>query len=234
MAILNDTVATLLCAAYLDNDADVGSICGTGFNACFRDLSGRIINIEAGNFFADILPVNRYDLELDRRSHNQGQQRLEKMVSGAYLGELFRLMLLDRHLWPSISQRFASPNSLDSRWISGLLSGEESLLAALGIDPDSAEQKRLLNLAQAVVVRSARLIAAVYTGIIQHIDPHWECRHVISVDGSLYERMPLFADHIRNTIDEIASDRAYRAEIRFIKDSSGLGAALAALMEARQ
>jgi len=107
-------------------------------------------------------------------------------------------------------------------------------LAALGIDPDSAEQKRLLNLAQAVVVRSARLIAAVYTGIIQHIDPHWECRHVISVDGSLYERMPLFADHIRNTIDEIASDRAYRAEIQFIKDSSGLGAALAALMEARQ
>jgi len=234
VAILNDTVATLLCAAYLDNDADVGSICGTGFNACFRDLSGRIINIEAGNFFADILPVNRYDLELDRRSHNQGQQRLEKMVSGAYLGELFRLMLLDRHLWPSISQRFASPNSLDSRWISGLLSGEESLLAAWGVDPDSAEQKRLLNLAQAVVVRSARLIAAVYTGIIQHIDPHWECRHVISVDGSLYERMPLFADHIRNTIDEIASDRAYRAEIRFIKDSSGLGAALAALMEARQ
>ena len=240
-AILNDTVATLLCAAYLDNDADIGSICGTGYNACFRDLSGRIINIEAGNFFSDILPVNRYDLELDRRSHNRGQQRLEKMVSGAYLGELFRLMLVDLHLCPdlcssqaSISERFAAPNSLDSRLISDLLSGGDSLLAPGGAMPDPAEQQRLLRLAQALAARSARLIAATYAGIIQYLDPRWEYRHVISVDGSLYEKMPLFADHIRTAIDEIGAERAYRAETRFMKDSSGLGAALAALMEAPQ
>ncbi len=240
-AILNDTVATLLCAAYLDNDADIGSICGTGYNACFGDLSGRIINIEAGNFFADILPVNRYDLELDRRSHNQGQQRLEKMVSGAYLGELFRLMLVDLHLRPdlfsrrdSISKRFAAPNSLDSRLISVLLSGGDLMHAPGGANPDPAGQQRLLSLAQALAARSARLIAATYAGIIQYLDPRWERRHVISVDGSLYEKMPLFADHIRTAIDEIGADRAYRIEIRFMKDSSGLGAALAALMEARQ
>jgi len=239
-AILNDTVAALLCAAYLDNDADIGSICGTGYNACFRDLSGRIINIEAGNFFADILPVNHYDMELDRSSHNQGQQRLEKMVSGAYLGELFRLMLVDLHLGPeflssqaSISERFAAPNSLDSRLLSDLLSGGDLLFAPGGVIPDPAGQQRLLSLAQALAARSARLIAATYAGIIQYLDPRWERRHVISVDGSLYEKMPLFADHIRTTIDEIGADRACRAEIRFMKDSSGLGAALAALMEAR-
>ena len=78
------------------------------------------------------------------------------------------------------------------------------------------------------------MIAATYAGIIEYLDPGWERRHVISVDGSLYEKMPLFADHIRTAIDEIGADRAYRIEIRFMKDSSGLGAALAALMEARQ
>ena len=159
-AILNDTVATLLCAAYLDNDADIGSICGTGYNACFGDLSGRIINIEAGNFLADILPVNRYDLELDRRSHNQGQQRLEKMVSGAYLGELFRLMLVDLHLRPDLfssqefmSGRFAAPHSLDSRLISDMLSGGDLMFAPERANPDQTVQRRLLSLAQALAAR---------------------------------------------------------------------------------
>ncbi|MEQ8201158.1 MAG: hexokinase [Syntrophomonadaceae bacterium] len=237
-AILNDTVATLLCAAYLDDRADLGSICGTGYNSCFRDRGGRIINVEAGNFFTDILPVNHYDLELDRLSHNRGHQRLEKMVSGAYLGELFRLMWLDLNRRTELSTchnllagRYASPHSLDSRRLADLLSGGAPLTAPGEAITGPAEAEMLRSLALALTVRAARLIAATYAGIIDYLDPQLRRRHLISIDGSIYEKMPFFAGHIRTAIDEVWAGQAGQIEIRFMKDSSGLGAALAASME---
>ncbi len=236
-ALLNDTVAALLWAAYLEDRADIGSICGSGHNSSLVDGEGRIINVEAGNFHADILPINRYDTMLDHGSSNRGAQSFEKMVAGVYLGELLRLMLLDLShetgFFPSLglaSKQLTVPNSIHSHDISSLLAS--GILSSGGkpvcFQPD--EQERIQRLALALVKRAARLIAAAYLGIAEHLDPGLNHHHLISIDGSLYEKMPWFAAFIRTGLDEVMGERSHRIETRFLKDSSGLGAALAAII----
>jgi hexokinase len=253
VAVTNDTVATLLAAAYSDSHADIGSICGTGHNTCYLEqqparLPGpMIINIESGNF--DGLPVNVYDQRLDLHSEKTGEQVLEKMVSGRYLGELMRLVILDLvqegHLFEGKINRISgfpfNANSLSTEHIS-LILGDEStdltgtaewLKGSKGIsDPSLKETSVLKNIASLLLIRSARLAAATYIGILQHLDPLLETPHTIAVDGSLYDKMPGFASSLRAALDEVLKDRAGQVTIKFIKDGSGMGAAVAAAMAA--
>ena len=116
-AFINDTVGTLLAQIYRDNRTMMSVILGTGSNAAYVekcsavtkcvnvddnlnvDDNVTVINIEWGSFGdgADnlILPSTRFDLRLDEESKNPGSQKFEKMISGMYLGEIFRLILLE-------------------------------------------------------------------------------------------------------------------------------------------
>jgi hexokinase len=57
-----------------------------------------IINMEWGNFGSSAhvshLPFHIIDQQIDALSPNEGEQRFEKMISGMYLGEMVRLLLL--------------------------------------------------------------------------------------------------------------------------------------------
>ena len=57
------------------------------------------INCEWGAFDNEhkILPRTPYDITIDKDSPRPGQQSFEKMIAGLYLGELFRLVLVDLH-----------------------------------------------------------------------------------------------------------------------------------------
>ncbi|GKD74558.1 putative hexokinase [Tanacetum coccineum] len=50
--------------------------------------------MEWGNFKSSHLPLTEYDNALDAESLNPGEQIFEKMISGMYLGELLRRVLL--------------------------------------------------------------------------------------------------------------------------------------------
>ena len=52
-----------------------------------------IINIESGNF--NKITQNSFDIILDKDSIKKGEQVQEKMVSGLYLEELTRIVLVD-------------------------------------------------------------------------------------------------------------------------------------------
>jgi len=104
----NDTTGTQMARAYLDPACDVGCILGTGTNICYRERVVRIrkplgsyagaamiVNMESGGF-DKALPRNRFDERLDAESENPGSQWEEKMVSGKYLGELTRLVVVER------------------------------------------------------------------------------------------------------------------------------------------
>lgn len=101
IAILNDTVATLLggMATYPDGySAYVGYIYGTGTNACYMantaDITkvdglsqGRmLINTECGGF--DKIARGDYDVCAANDTANPDVQRLEKMTSGRYLSDV--------------------------------------------------------------------------------------------------------------------------------------------------
>lgn len=209
VALLNDTVATLLAASYKDAHTVIGSICGTGHNtAFFEQRTNMVINLESGNF--NLLPLNEYDLVLDAASSNPGKQCLEKMVAGRYLGELFRLA--------SARADFPEKYSLDSELLSEIILGRRA---------EFSERER--ELAIAIVQRAAALVGTSYVGVLMYLQLIGS-KCSIAVDGSLYEKMPLYADIIRATVDELLGDAAQQIRIFAEHSGSSVGAAVAAAL----
>nr|XP_019587226.1 PREDICTED: glucokinase isoform X5 [Rhinolophus sinicus] len=108
VAMVNDTVATMISCYYEDRRCEVGMIVGTGCNACYMEEmhnvelvegeEGRMcVNTEWGAF-GDAGELDEFLLEYDRMvdesSLNPGQQLYEKLIGGKYMGELVRLVLL--------------------------------------------------------------------------------------------------------------------------------------------
>ncbi|MDT8903489.1 hexokinase [Anaeroselena agilis] len=203
VAVINDTVGTLLAAAYRDPAADIAAICGTGHNTCYYDAArDLVINMESGNFAAR--PFTRWDDALDAASEHPGTQRLEKMVAGRYLGELVRLILAG--LGDPVGQPYSLTTADLADWLA---------------NPGQAPSRR--RLAALVAGRSARLVAATFRGVLAHIDPGRKTGHTIAVDGSLYEKMPGYAGALAAALGQAPV---------LVKDGSGVGAAVAAALAA--
>lgn len=114
-AIINDSSATLLTRAYTEPSTTLSLILGTGTNAaihmpvaCFgpekfgaRDSSWHekaqkvITNTEISLFGRGVLPMTRWDERLNREHALPDFQPLEYMITGRYLGEIVRLIILE-------------------------------------------------------------------------------------------------------------------------------------------
>ncbi len=245
-AIINDTVGTLLTAAYSDQQADIGSICGTGHNTCYLEpsspMTGKpmIINIESGNY--NELPATDYDMQLDKQSQIPGDQRLEKMVGGQYIGELTRIIIQDfinnKLLFASgRPEIFFTPYNIKAKDLARLLADESPELTGVSqwlktncqIPCSLLEERTALRtIATTVITRSIQLIAATFTGVLKHIDPGLEKQHTIAIDGSLFELMPGYANKLNSTLKNIFKDKPDLITTKLTKHGSGVGAAIAA------
>lgn len=114
-AILNDSSACLLSRAYSHPNTRFGLILGTGVNIAaympvstmgrpkfgvrpdgwFDEASHVIVNTELGMFGTGILPLTRWDKQLVKQHPRPDFQPLEHMVSGMYLGEIVRLIMIE-------------------------------------------------------------------------------------------------------------------------------------------
>ena len=111
VAIVNDTVGTMMACALDEPDCNIGLIVGTGLNACYMESIANIetvesteksgemcINMELGGLGDNgVMEMfrNKYDREVDGLTSNKNCQLYEKMVSGKYLGEIVRVVLCD-------------------------------------------------------------------------------------------------------------------------------------------
>ncbi|MFT3784218.1 MAG: hypothetical protein QM790_19590 [Nibricoccus sp.] len=241
-AIINDTVGTLLAGSYQSANVDIAAICGTGHNACYLEpthpLTGApmIVNIESGNF--DGIPQTRFDKELDLTTYNPGSQQMEKMVSGRYLGVLIGRVLqeLYRDTGLPISAQLAELRSISGEDIDNILLDVAPFETIAKIFKErfdtetTAEQRQAIQkIIRAISERSARIVAATFAGIVRHIDSAGERPHVIAIDGSLYEKIPKYSEHLQNALRELLGQQN---QVRTIlaKDGSGLGAAVAAIL----
>ena len=228
--ILNDTVGTLLAAAMVDATVDIGSICGTGHNTCYREMSypgldkPMIVNMESGNF--DKLEQNHFDKLLDGKSDAPGTQVLEKMVSGHYLGMLASIVL---------SEWFAPLDIVvSSADISEVVDEREAAMARVLREqqPNGLFSDLMITEATEIVIaiakRSARLVGATFAAAITHSDKALSRKHTIAIDGSLYEKMPQYPENILQAILEIMPKAAGKVQTILSKDGSGVGAAMAA------
>lgn len=251
VTITNDTVSALLAAAYQDCYADIGSICGTGHNTCYLEPKPAkfshpmYINIESGNF--DKIPGNKYDALLDSYSARPGAGKMEKMCAGRYIGELLRLVLLDvvtqNLLFNGSCPVFLQTEGTLSGWDVAVLQDavakpeQISLWLAKHGSPATVsldDGKILQHSAGLIAKRSARLAAASYAAVLRHIDPALTSFHTISIDGSLYEKLPGYADTISQSLQELLGIKAEQIKCILTKDGSGIGAAIAAATTAKK
>ncbi len=233
VAVINDTVATILAAAYKDDCVHIGSICGTGHNTAYLEsYDGKrcpmIINLESGNF--SHLRLNTFDKILDQQSEKKGEQVFEKMVAGKYLGRLLVLVLKELGM---LKQEIV----LTSKDLSEIIQDsspnyrktKEIFFAQIEDTFTEMEYSYIVEIAKRIIRRSARLVTAGYIGIIQHMDFNFNNKHHIAIDGSLYEKMPGYAQLIQKTFVELLGDeKAKNIKVILENQGSGIGGAIAA------
>jgi hexokinase len=230
-ALANDTVGTLMTKSYQKPDCDLGVILGTGTNACYPETErcdGVVINTEWGNF--NKFTRSPFDEELDRNSANQGKQLFEKAVSGMYLGEIFRLALCSM---PQFSSDIINrPYSISSENLSQLATDEFDL-AGIGLGDISGNDISLLKeVAGAISKRSARLASSAIASIVLWQDKGLRNKHVIAIDGSLFEKYPGYSREMESFLNEMLGDRSQKISFELAKDGSGVGAAIVAAVAA--
>ncbi len=227
-AILNDTVAVMLAAAYQWDDVAIGSIYATGFNACYLEKFGgekppMVMNLEAGNF--GWFDQNEYDAALDQASEKPGEQVLEKMVSGRYVGALF-----SRAFGDILGETFPAVTGEDIFHI--IRGDDEGLLQRMAKGSLTEDQVReSVALAEAIVRRSARIAAAVYAGILRHVGN--DGGRNIAVEGSFFMHMSMARATLHEALKELLGDEAEKVKVWQVTGGASLGAALAAAMNGK-
>ncbi|XP_042464430.1 hexokinase-2-like [Zingiber officinale] len=265
-ALVNDTIGTLAGGRYHDKDVVAAVILGTGTNAAYVERveaipkwqgllpkSGEtVINMEWGNFRSSHLPITEYDQALDDESLNPGEQIYEKLVSGMYLGEIFRRVLLrlarEAALFgETVPAKLEIPFSLRTPIMSAMHHDKSpdltvvstKLNEVLGISNTSLQTRKVVvQICDIIAKRSARLAAAGIVGIVKKVGRARDNareggsqlpRMVIAMDGGLYEHYMIFSESVQSTIKEILGEEASDSVvIKMANDGSGIGAALLA------
>ncbi len=241
-ALANDAVGTLVTKSYADPACDMGVILGTGTNACYPEKIARIlkyqgsgapaemiINMEWGGF--DKLKPNIYDQVLDRASHNAGRQQLEKMVSGMYLGEIARLViveLIEKGLLFMENNRlaFSEAYALTTEHLSMTARGHDFFTDFGLADVSAVDKQAIREICRIVSTRSARIAGAAIAAVVAWMDPGLGSDHTIAIDGALFEKHPGFQDNMMDMLFDIFGDRAKRIKLEIARDGSGIGSAI--------
>uniref|UniRef100_A0A671YIM2 Hexokinase-2 n=1 Tax=Sparus aurata TaxID=8175 RepID=A0A671YIM2_SPAAU len=247
MAVVNDTVGTMMTCGFDDQRCEVGIIIGTGTNACYMeelrniDLvegdEGRMcVNTEWGAFGDDgrLEDIRtEFDREIDRGSINPGKQLFEKMVSGMYMGELVRLILVKMAREGLVFEGRITPELLtkgkfETKHISAIEKSKEGLskareiLTRLGVEPSTDDCIAVQHVCTVVSFRSANLIAAALAGILMRLKENKgvaRLRTTVGIDGSLYKMHPQYARRLHKAVRRLVPD----TDVRFLLSESGSG-----------
>uniref|UniRef100_A0A3B5QXF3 Phosphotransferase n=1 Tax=Xiphophorus maculatus TaxID=8083 RepID=A0A3B5QXF3_XIPMA len=245
VAMVNDTVGTMMSCGYRDQTCEIGMIIGTGTNACYMEEMKNVkrvegedgqmcINTEWGGFgddgsLEDIL--TEFDKVVDRTSINPGVHTFEKMISGMYLGEIVRLVLMkltEKKLLfkGEVSEALRTKETFETKFISMIEDGLENakkILTELGLTWDLVDARVVRLVCETISSRSARLCAAALATIVDRIRANRGLPHLkttVGVDGTVYKKHP----KMQLSMHFLAPD----CKIKFLvsEDGSGKGAAM--------
>ncbi|XP_062817039.1 hexokinase-2 isoform X3 [Anolis carolinensis] len=252
VAVVNDTVGTMMTCGYDDHNCEVGLIVGTGSNACYMEEmknvelvegdEGRMcINMEWGAFGDNgCLDDFRteFDVAVDDNSLYPGKQRYEKMISGKYLGEIVRNILINftkRGLLfrGRISERLKTQDIFETKFLSQIESDRlallqvRSILQHLGLESTCDDSIIVKEVCAVVARRAAQLCGAGMAAVVEKIRENRGLdffRVTVGVDGTLYKLHPHFSAVMHETVRKLAP----KCEVSFLQseDGSGKGAAL--------
>lgn len=276
-ALANDTVGTLLARSYTGENKEgltsLGCIFGTGTNGAYnekienikklpksvvaelraKNVTHMVINTEWGSFDDELKlsPSTKYDEEVDKNSTNVGYHMYEKRVSGMYLGEILRTILVDLHaqgyLFDQYPRKEDLPHRLTTPWLlssegmslfeiddsTNLIATELELKNMLRLPTDVEERLAIQQLTRAISKRAAHLAAVPIAALVSKMDSFkgHNTEVDVGVDGAVVEFYPGFRTMMRDAIadTQIGSKGERRLHINISKDGSSVGAALCAL-----
>ncbi|KAL4589223.1 hypothetical protein LXL04_002128 [Taraxacum kok-saghyz] len=266
-ALVNDTVGTLAGGRYDDKDVVIAVILGTGSNAAYVERAQAIpkwhgphpksgemvINMEWGNFRSSQLPLTEYDIALDAESLNPSEQIFEKMISGMYLGELFRRVLYKMADEAALFGDIVPPNLktpfiLRTPEMSAMHHDTSPDLQVVGnkmkdileISNTSLKTRKVVGeVCNIIATRGARLAASGILGILRKLGRDTvtngeTTKTVIAMDGGLYEHYTKYSECMENTLHELVGDKVSDTiKLVHSNDGSGIGAALLAASHSR-
>ncbi|CAF2048365.1 unnamed protein product [Rotaria magnacalcarata] len=262
VALINDTVGTLMACAYKDPATAIGLILGTGTNACYIEQLDKvgtwkgdydepkqvIINMEWGafgdNHRLDFIRT-RYDEEVDLSSTNPGRQTFEKMISGLYMGEIVRLIILDllqhellflghRDTYGDYKTPLYNRGGFYTKFVSTVetdegikFSNTRRVLEDIGIQNPTFDDCAIVqHICRQVSKRAAKLAAAGLSVLINRIG---RPNITVGVDGSLYRYHPRFKTNMERCMDMLVN-KSIQFKIALSDDGSGKGAAMVACL----
>jgi hexokinase len=279
ICVINDTVGAMVASAYNDLETIIGAIFGTGCNAAFMASLSSIgkldanderitdasshngaikgeekmaINCEYGAFDNSyrVLPRTKYDKQIDAESPRPGEQTFEKLSAGLYLGEIFRLILvdlLDRGLVFSGSsvqdlKALRQPYSIDTGFLSQIeddaspkfTKTRELFRSTLSLQPSDVEIELSRRLAEMIAVRGARLCAC---GIAAICNMEGIEKGHVAADGSVANKHPKFKKRWARALGEVLGWGEEECggegpiKITSAEDGSGVGCAIIGAME---
>ncbi|XBW37395.1 hypothetical protein QEN19_002975 [Hanseniaspora menglaensis] len=279
VALSNDTTGTLLSGSYTSKygvqdvvDPIMSIICGTGFNVAYiedmknikkfqpeieaklksQGATEMVINTETGSFDnnLEVLPHTKYDDIIDKESTNPGYHLFEKRISGMFLGEILRLVLVDlvEHniLTKPATEKLYTKFALKTEVLSHIEIDDSKELKetqlylnqALDLKTTPAQRLQIQSITRAISRRSAYFVSVPISAIIistGRLDEnsakykyHQELE--ISCDGSVIQYYPGYKSMVRHglAIGELGPEGERRIHISIAWDGSGLGAGLAA------
>ncbi|MDY0303430.1 MAG: hexokinase [Sphaerochaeta sp.] len=250
VAVLNDTVATLLAGVSAKSEVPysgfVGFILGTGTNTAYvedhskitklpLDAGRQIINVESGNF--DYCPgvLDRAFFDSTKQPH---AYHLEKMISGAYLGPLSATIIgqaIEEGVLSSrFAQRFKEIGPLTTTVMSHYLEmpfNEEYALVSC-VKGSEADAQALWMILNAIIDRAAKLTAANLSATILKSGAGADPRRpvLINADGTTFYKTEYLKSYTEFYLKAFLQDQHGRY-YRFtqIADSPTIGAAIAGL-----
>ncbi|KAK1293192.1 Hexokinase-1 [Acorus calamus] len=251
--LVNDAVGALVGGRYSSSDTVASVILGMGTNAGYIEnayaipkwqgslvkAEEMIINMEWGNFCSSHLPITEFDVCLDAEGPNRDEKVYEKLVSGMYLGDIVRRVLLKLAketalLGNIIPPKLMIPFSLRTPDVASMHQDTSQDLELVGEKmkefgvPDSSLMSReiVVEVCDIIARRSARLAAAGIVGILKKLGRDGtHQRSVVVVDGGLYEHYRLYRDYLHEAVKEMLHGKLSNNVI--IKhDECGIGAAL--------
>ncbi|CAM0136435.1 unnamed protein product [Umbelopsis sp. WA50703] len=269
-ALINDTVGTLVAHAYANPHTRIGFIFATGVNAAYPEKlcnihklgseeikkyggdnadAEMLINTEIDIFGNETyLPLTKYDRELDANHNQPGFQPYEKMLSGAYLGEITRNVAIDfiRQgclFGGEIPSGFEKPWSFVTSQMGALerdthadrQQSVDLLTTTFGFKqpPSVSDVATLTEICKIVATRAACLVAVAIASLIQQqgLDCDSTEDIIIGMNGSTYEFYPYMEERIHRSLKEwFGTDISDRIRIEVARDGGSIGGALIAML----
>ncbi len=258
IAIVNDTVATLLAAKATEGDKTyssyIGFILGTGTNSAYVEKNknivklpgtdpdgSMIINAESGGF--DKIEQSEFDKGVDRKTGNPGKNIFEKMIAGAYLGgiglEIYKAAAKEGLFSKKAADALAGLGALETMDFDNFCAafkkeGRDNVLDTIFEDADDAKMARRLGLPvfERAAVLTAVHLAAFVIKSGEGNDP--SAPVAINADGSTYykTRAILFAEIVVKELDELLVNRRniHYAITPQVDDAPMVGAGIAAML----